>query len=217
MKRQKKQFLLLVIVLLLLLLAYIGIRFYNQKQEENDAKEKETETVQVTEIDTSEITHFSYQQDGNTLSFTKEGEDWIFDEDSSVSLDVSAIESMLSVAGSLNATEEITEYENEAAYGLDAPANTITLTDEKGTITLYLGNGNAISGGYYLKTSNSGAIYLVGDEIVSAFSKSVGELTAEADEAEETEKIEESTENQSTEEAVQSVGGNTESQIVELR
>lgn len=209
MKRQKKQFLLLVIVLLLLLLAYIGIRFYNQKQEENDAKEKETETVQVTQIDASEITHFSYQQDGNTLSFTKEGEDWIFDEDSSVSLDVSAIESMLSVAGSLNATEEITEYENEAAYGLDAPANTITLTlaDEKGEITLCLGNENAISGGYYLKTSNSGTIYLVGDEIVSAFSKSVGELTAEADEAEETEKIEESTENQSTEEAVQSVGG----------
>lgn len=213
MKRQKKQFLLLVIVLLLLLLAYIGIRFYNQKQEENDAKEKETETVQVTQIDDSEITHFSYQQDGNTLSFTKEGEDWIFDADSSVSLDVSAIESMLSVAGSLNATEEIKEYEDEAAYGLDAPANTITLTlaDEKGTITLYLGNENAISGGYYLKTSNSGAIYLVGDEIVSAFSKSVGELTAEADEAEETEKIEESTENQLTEEAVQSVGGNTES------
>lgn len=211
MKRQKKQFLLLVIVLLLLLLAYIGIRFYNQKQEENDAKEKETETVQVTQIDDSEITHFSYQQDGNTLSFTKEGEDWIFDADSSVSLDVSAIESMLSVAGSLNATEEIKEYEDEAAYGLDAPANTITLTDEKGTITLYLGNENAISGGYYLKTSNSGAIYLVGDEIVSAFSKSVEELTAEAEETEETEKIEESTENQSTEEAVQSVGGNTES------
>lgn len=206
MKRQKKQLLLLVIVLLLLLLAYIGIRFYNQKQEENDAKEKETETVQVTEIDTSEITHFSYQQDGNTLSFTKEGEDWIFDADSSVSLDASAIESMLSVAGSLNATEEITEYENEAAYGLDAPANTITLTDEKGTITLYLGNENAISGGYYLKTSNSGTIYLVGDEIVSVFSKSVEELTAEADETEETEKIEESTENQLTEEAVQSVG-----------
>lgn len=211
MKRQKKQLLLLVIVLLLLLLAYIGIRFYNQKQEENDAKEKETETVQVTEIDASEIARFSYQRDGNTLTFTKEGEDWIFDADSSVSLDVSAIESMLSVAGSLNATEEIKEYEDEAAYGLDAPANTITLTDEKGTITLYLGNENAISGGYYLKTSNSGAIYLVGDEIVSAFSKSVEELTAEADEAEETEKIEESTENQSTEEAVQSVGGNTES------
>lgn len=211
MKRQKKQLLLLVIVLLLLLLAYIGIRFYNQKQEENDAKEKESEAVQVTQIDASEITHFSYQRDGNTLSFTKEWEDWIFDADSSVSLDVSAIESMLSVAGSLNATEEITEYEDEAAYGLDAPTNTITLTDEKGTITLYLGNENAISGGYYLKTSNSGAIYLVGDEIVSAFSKSVGELTAEADEAEETEKIEESTENQSTEEAVQSVGGNTES------
>lgn len=216
MKRQKKQLLLLVIVLLLLLLAYIGIRFYNQKQEENDAKEKETETVQVTEIDASEITRFSYQRDGNTLTFTKEGEDWIFDADSSVSLDVSAIESMLSVAVSLNATEEIKEYEDEAAYGLDAPANTITLTlaDEKGTITLYLGNENAISGGYYLKTSNSGAIYLVGDEIVSAFSKSVEELTAEADEAEETEETvetdepeavkntEESTEERSAEDAV---------------
>lgn len=214
MKRQKKQFLLLVIVLLLLLLAYIGIRFYNQKQEENDAKEKETETIQVTEIDASEITRFSYQRDGNTLTFTKEGEDWIFDADSSVSLDVSAIESMLSVAVSLNATEEIKEYEDEASYGLDAPANTITLTDEKGTITLYLGNENAISGGYYLKTSNSGAIYLVGDEIVSAFSKSVGELTAEADEAEETEETvetdepeavkntEESTEERSAEDAV---------------
>lgn len=211
MKRQKKQLLLLVIVLLLLLLAYIGIRFYNQKQEENDAKEKATETIQVTQIDVSEITHFSYQWSGTTLSFTKKGEDWIFDADSSVSLDVSVIESMLSVAGSLNATEEITEYEDEAAYGLDAPANTITLAAEKGKMTLYLGNENEISGGYYLKTSNSGTIYLVGDEIVSAFSKSVEELTAEADETEETEKIEESTENQSMEEAVQSVGGNTES------
>lgn len=71
MQKQKKQMIVLVILLILLILAYIGVHFYSKKQEEKENAKEEAEKIQVTDLEVSDITQFSYVLDGTTLSFQK--------------------------------------------------------------------------------------------------------------------------------------------------
>ena len=86
MQKQKKQMVILVILLILLILAYIGVHFYSKKQEEKEEAKTEAEKITVTDIEVSDITQFSYVLDGTTLSFTKNGTEWIYDDDQSLIL-----------------------------------------------------------------------------------------------------------------------------------
>ena len=60
MQKQKKQMIVLVILLILLILAYIGVHFYSKKQEEKENAKEEAEKIQVTDLEVSDITQFSY-------------------------------------------------------------------------------------------------------------------------------------------------------------
>ena len=95
MQKQKKQMIVLVILLILLILAYIGVHFYSKKQEEKENAKEEAEKIQVTDLEVSDITQFSYVLDGTTLSFTKNGTEWTYDGDQSVDIDESALETLL--------------------------------------------------------------------------------------------------------------------------
>ena len=127
MQKQKKQMIVLVILLILLILAYIGVHFYSKKQEEKENAKEEAEKIQVTDLEVSDITQFSYVLDGTTLSFTKNGTEWTYDGDQSVDIDESALETLLNKASAITASDEVTEYDDLADFGLDDPANTVTL------------------------------------------------------------------------------------------
>lgn len=70
MQKQKKQMIVLVILLILLILAYIGVHFYSKKQEEKENAKEEAEKIQVTDLEVSDITQFSYVLDdpANTVT-----------------------------------------------------------------------------------------------------------------------------------------------------
>lgn len=189
MQKQKKQLLILLILLVVLALAYAGIRFYNQRQEEKQTEEQEAETIHVTELETGDITGFSYQLDGVTLSFTKNGTDWNYDDDLTVDIEEDQIETMLEKAADITAAEEIVAYDSLAEYGLDEPGNVITLHTEAGITTIYVGNRNEMTGQYYVKTGDSDTVYVVNALNISGINKSVEELTAEQEETE-TEELE---------------------------
>lgn len=67
MRKQKVQMVVLVAVLTLLIGGYFLLQQYNKKQAEKEEENK----IQVAEIDADAIEAFSYQLDGETLSFTK--------------------------------------------------------------------------------------------------------------------------------------------------
>lgn len=184
MQKQKKQMIVLVILLILLILAYIGVHFYSKKQEEKENAEAEAEKIQVTDLEVSDITQFSYVLEGTTLSFAKNGTEWSYDDDQSVDIDESALEVLINKAAQITATDEVTEYDDLADFGLDDPANTVTLKTDAGLTTIYIGSQNEITDEYYLKTGDSDTIYVVDSTTAAEFNKSVEDLTAKADDTE---------------------------------
>ena len=184
MQKQKKQMVILVILLILLILAYIGVHFYSKKQEEKEEAKTEAEKITVTDIEVSDITQFSYVLDGTTLSFTKNGTEWIYDDDQSVDIDESALETLLKKAAKITATDEVTEYDSLTDFGLDDLSNTITLKTDAGLTTIYIGSQNEITNEYYLKTGESDTIYVVDSATATGFDKSIEELTAKSDDTE---------------------------------
>lgn len=200
MRKQRIQILTLLAVVVLLCAAYAGIRYYNEKQEKKEEEAEKAETISVTDLEVSDITKFSYRLEGQQLCFSKDGDNWKYDGDTSLDMDEDAIETMLSKAVEVTAEEAVTEYENLEDFGLETPANTIAITTENGETVLYIGNQNEITNQYYLKTADSDTVYLVGSAVATGFNKSIDELTAE----EETETAEKEAETESvTEENMQ--------------
>lgn len=211
MEKQKKQLLVLLVLLILLILAYIGISFYNTSKEEEKAEQAEAETIHVTSLSVSDITEFSYVLDGETLSFTKNGSDWSYDADQSIDIDEDVLETLLEKAADITSTEEVTEYDNLADFGLEEPANVISLTTEEATTTIYVGSENEVTGDYYLMLADGDTIYVVDSTVAIGFNKTIEDLTAEPEDTE-TETPEET---ESTESVVPEEKEGTESAVLE--
>ena len=211
MEKQKKQLLVLLVLLILLILAYIGISFYNTSKEEEKAEQAEAETIHVTSLSVSDITEFSYVLDGETLSFTKNGSDWSYDADQSIDIDEDVLETLLEKAADITSTEEVTEYDNLADFGLEEPANVISLTTEEATTTIYVGSENEVTGDYYLMLADGDTIYVVDSTVATGFNKTIEDLTAEPEDTE-TETPEET---ESTESIVPEETEGTESAVLE--
>lgn len=161
------------------------------------------------DIGKEEITAFSYELDGETLSFYKEDDNWVYEGDTSIDIDEDQIESILSYITTLTAESSFQAELMMAEYGFENPANTIVLETKEQEIILYLGDRNSMVSGYYLKLEGDDTIYLITTGITSRFSKSVEDLTVEVEETEtvETTEVIETTETIETEsvEATESV------------
>lgn len=201
MKRQKKQFVIILIVLAVVLVATFGMKTYNKNQEEKKTAEEEASIIYITKADPDDITAFSYQVDKTTYSFTKDGENWIYDGDSSLDMDEDEIETMLESLEALTATDEIT-YKELSDYGLDEPSDVISYTTDSGNVTISVGNKNDMLASYYVMTEEDGKVYLTETSLADVFSKTPEELTASEDteSVEDTENVEETEVTESTEE-----------------
>lgn len=167
MKRQKKQLITLITLFAFLLFAYIGLGNYNKAEAE---KEEEANTISINEFASDEVSAFSYDYNGETYSYTKNGEDWLYDGDTSLDMEESLIISMLDTAGSLLGEDMVSEYESLDTYGLENPAKTIGITMTDGTqITIKVGNYNDIVGLYYLMLEGDSNLYLVDGTILNTF------------------------------------------------
>ncbi len=178
MKKQKKQLIALCILLLVCIVAWVCLTKWNKSQEQKKQEEEEASKVTVTDIATEDVNAFSYQYNNETLSFVKEDGTWYYEADKSIALDRDAVETLAATAAQLTAEQEIKDYEDLSEYGLDTPSNTITLTTDKGTTTLLVGNKNDMLSQYYVKTDQSDSIYLAGSAIYSAYQKGIEDLTA---------------------------------------
>lgn len=191
----KKQMIAGIILLVLCIGGYFGVKAYNS----NQAKKQEAETMKPVEVSVSDVTGFSYLKDGETLSYKKDGDDWIYTGDTSLNMDEEKIEEMLEKVCDVGSTEKITA-EKLSDYGFDEPTNVITLETEQGSTVVKIGMYNEIVSKYYLSIDDSKELYLVDSDIVTGFDTSVDSLksteTTTAETPEET--TEEST--QTTEE-----------------
>ena len=171
MKKQKIQMILILVVLVLCIGAYFLVS-HMAKQEEQKEKDSETEgQITIAKIDADKVDAFSYEVDGKTCSYTKDGNDWKYDDDNSLKLDSSSINTMLEKLNGVIALETLDSYDSLSDYGLDKPQNTITVTVGDKTTTFYIGDYNDMVSEYYLKMEGDDAVYLVDSTLKDTFSK----------------------------------------------
>lgn len=192
----KKQMIAGIVLLVLCIGGYFGVKAYNSNQE----KKQEAETMNPVDISVSDVTGFSYLNNGETLSFEKDGEEWIYSGDTSWDMDEDSIEEMLGKACDVASTEKINA-ENLSDYGFDEPTNTITLETSEGSKVVKIGMYNEIISKYYLSIDDSKELYLVESDIVTGFDKTAEDLKAAETTTAET--PDETTEESATEETTE--------------
>lgn len=184
MKSQKRTFLILVILLIVCLGAYFGIRAYNNKAEENEKKEKKAEEIVVTNVNTDDITAFSYAYEDNQLSFSKQGDNWVCDNDTAFVLNQDAIKTMLLTLKDLKAEDTIDAKENEEGsedYGFSNPTMTLTVETKDKKITFTFGMHNELMNQDYMMVDTDQTVYLMETDVKAAFQKSLVDLKATED------------------------------------
>ena len=112
MKKQKIQMILILVVLVLCIGAYFLVS-HMAKQEEQKQKDSETEgQTTIAEIAADKVDAFSYEVNGKTYSYTKDGEDWKYDDDNSLQLDADSINTMLEKLNGVIALETLDSYDS---------------------------------------------------------------------------------------------------------
>ena len=168
MKSQKRTFLILIILLIVCLGAYFGIRAYNNKAEENEKKEKKAEEIVVTNVNTDDITAFSYAYEENQLSFSKQGDNWVCDNDTAFALNQDAIDAQENEEGSED-------------YGFSNPTMTLTVETKDKKITFTFGMHNELMNQDYMMVDTDQTVYLMETDVKAAFQKSLVDLKATED------------------------------------
>jgi len=176
MKKQRKQFLLMLLVLLVVTGGYFGLRYYNENAV---TEEPAVETEYVVSIEKDSIQHISYSYEDVEYAFTKDGEEWIYDMDSSVNIDSYYINLMETRCEGLTVKEKIENVTDMSQYGLAEPERYFAFETAEGTYTFYIGDRNTISYGYYICEPESNTIYLVDNLVGTAFSKTLEDLIEE--------------------------------------
>lgn len=181
MKKQRVQLLVLAIVLIALCAALLGVRQYNQAQAEKP-EEEEGEVVLAVEAD--DIIRFSYDYEGVTYTFEKEGDTWYYAEDHDLTLRQYYTASLVTGVAPLVATQIIENVTDMGQYGLTEPQRTISYETATGSYILYVGDKNTVTSGYYVCLPSESAVYVVDSADISRFNVTLDNLVDDTEEEE---------------------------------
>ena len=152
-----------LVVLVLCIGGYLLVKSLDLKQV------KEEDPEYVIQVDSAEITNFSFVRDGQTLSFTKKDDTWNYDGDESLTMNQTSMKSMAAVLAEVEAEQILTEHEDLSEYGLDSPSNTITFTAGGETKMIFVGNENKAASGVYAMMDGDDTIYLISETLPNKF------------------------------------------------
>jgi len=169
---RKKQYLTLIIILIIIVAALIAVIFGKKAQTKKAEAEEEASIVYVNAFEVSDVAAFSYQLDGETVSFELQDEQWIYTGDTTMEIDTEEVESFLTTMSEMDADSVIEDAEDTQQYGLDDPSQIFTVEFSDGSTQTYeFGTENDMVGGYYLRTTDSaqdGTVYLISSSIVTS-------------------------------------------------
>ena len=191
-----KKLIWILVLLVICLAAYFAVKQLNL--EETDAGEKET--IYINQLEADDITGFSFVNNGETLSFTKDGDTWKYDTNAERSMNQVSITSMVSMLAEIEAEQKLEDHEDLSEYGLDTPSNTIEITTKEGTKEFLIGNENEAVNGYYAMINGEDTVYLISSALPNKFNCSLDTLEETLEETEETTQAETFVEETSVEE-----------------
>lgn len=185
MKKQKMQLFILLAALLIAVGGYFGLKYLNGRTSDSQAA---TSDVTVLALSVDDITGFSYDYEGTTYSFVKDGDNWLYEGDQTLDLDESQVSSLLGNVVNISSEQEITDVEDLKQYGLASPQRTVTLETADTSYSLQFGDYNSIISKYYLKLDGGETVYTTSGYHYTSFDTTPEELAV----VEENDAVEES-------------------------
>ena len=126
---------------------YAGVGAYQDHTKEKERQQAETEKIYMTDF--SDIEAISYDNDGNVLAFTKDGDSWTYDGDDQFPVNTTRMDSLAGTVKKLPAVRRLEGGDDLAAYGLDTPLRRVTVSADDGkTVTILIGD-KTDGGNYY--------------------------------------------------------------------
>ncbi len=183
MTKKKRQVRLLAAIAALAVLGLIY--FLVSRADWNKEEEDTSEEIQALSIAPAEISEATITNSYGTLHLTYDGETWTSPDDPDLELNQDALSTLWNRLNPLSAVRDLGEAtEDLSAYSLSDPAITIRLTREDGTEIAVSIGGTASDGNVYVETSESDHIYTCDSYLATAFTCSLSDFEATAEETE---------------------------------
>lgn len=160
--KQKRMMLMLGGVLVVLIGCYVGLKAWNDHQQEQAEADEEAAKIRL--VDAEGLTAVSYTDGESTLGFTLEEDTWRYTEDQEIPMNQDVVGGFVDTVASLNATRELENPDDISDYGLDSPSYTINYMTEDGEDgAIYIGNMTGED--YYAMVEGSDKVYTISDDL----------------------------------------------------
>jgi hypothetical protein len=168
MNKKSRKLLILVAVLVLLVAVYGMVGLFADMSEKKAEKESEQESLEnvIPVVTLGSIKKIAYDNENGELSFSNNGEKWVFDGDAAFQADQTILNNFANALLGLTAQRKLTEPDALEAYGLDSPMYTVKITDDAETTQTVL-LGNQTGSAYYAMLSGEKEVYTIPSLIVS--------------------------------------------------
>ena len=149
--------------------AYVGVNSYVSSQEKKESEAEDT-SVELTRLDTDNITSVAFTAGQDKVEFDKKDDTWSEKGDADFPVNQDTLNTAVGGVASLSAAQEIADVEDLSEYDLDSPQNEITLTTDDGDTVLQIGMENESTSQYYVRKSDDDKkVYLVDSSAVEPF------------------------------------------------
>lgn len=192
----------MLLALVVLAAAFLGIRQYNKNASSATSTTEDTQET-VLDVNSDDITSFSYVYEGETYAFEKKDETWYYTDDHSLNLNQERIKAMILKVAPLKADQVIENVTDMSQYGLADPERTIQYETADRSVIINVGNLNSMTSQYYIAFPSEMKVYVVTTNVVTGFNYTLDDLVEETTEATETAETE--TAETETTEAVETV------------
>ena len=215
MKKKQRQMIGMLLALVVLLATAMsvtafaaGIRQYNKNASSVTSTTEDTQET-VLDVNSDDITSFSYVYEGETYAFEKKDETWYYTDDHSLNLNQERIKAMILKVAPLKADQVIENVTDMSQYGLADPERTIQYETADRSVIINVGNLNSMTSQYYIAFPSEMKVYVVTTNVVAGFNYTledlVEETTEETESTEAAETAETETAETETTEAVETV------------
>ncbi len=182
MKKQRMQIIVLAVVLVVLIGGLLGLRAYNQAQE--DAP-REPEGEALCSMEADDILRMAYDYEGTRYEYEKVDGEWKYTSDPEQTMKQDKLTTIAAYFAQLTATDKIENVEDLSVYGLEEPARTFSFETDQESFTFFVGNLNDILGIYYICRPDENTVYIVDSKQITVFNVKAEDLIAEEEESDE--------------------------------
>ncbi len=163
-----------VVVLAVLGGVYVGLNTYVTKEEATESSSEEESKTEVFSVDTDNITSLEFIIDKKDTTFEKDDDSWVKKDETAFPVNQTTLDSAASALEKVEADRVLEDVDDLTEYGLDSPANSVTVTTDDGTTKFNIGDENTSTNQYYIsKDDEDSTVYVVAASTVTPFMNSL--------------------------------------------